>query len=133
MGFEYFLPVNNLPLFEKKEKAILEKLCSKGEKIAQIPSLFADPKHEEPSWAIELAQQLIVKSLLPEDPSLVLNTHARQLATSCSSSCRGSNVSGLHGHPYACKEPHVHTIKNKSRKSLLHFAFHKTAIKIHEL
>lgn len=67
MGFEYFLPVNSLPLFEKKKKQFLEKLCSKGEKIAQIPSLFADLKHEEPSWAIEMAQQLIVKSLLPED------------------------------------------------------------------
>lgn len=55
MGFEYFLPVNNLPLVEKK-KQFLEKLCSKGEKIAQIPPLFADPKHEEPSWAIEMAQ-----------------------------------------------------------------------------
>lgn len=80
-----------------------------------------------------MAQQLIVKYLLPEDPSLVPNTHARQLTISCSSSWRGSDASGLHGHPYACAEPHVHTIKNKSLKSLLHFAFHKRAIKIHEL
>lgn len=99
----------------------------------QIPPLFADPKLEEPSWAIEMAQQLIVTSPLPEDPSLVPNTPARQLATSCSPSCRGSNVSGLHGHPYACEEAHVHPIKNKSLKGLLHFAFHKRAIKIHEL
>lgn len=77
----------------------------------QIPPLFADPKHEESFWAVEMAQQLIVKSLLPEDPSLLPNTHARQLTIACSSSCRGSNVSGLHGHPYACAEPHVLTIK----------------------
>lgn len=132
MGFEYFLPVNSLPLFEKKKAIFREALQQRWENCTD--SLFICWPE---TWRAFLGYRdgSAVNSEVSSSrgPSLVPNTHARQLATSCSSSCRGSNVSGLHGHPYACKEHHEHTIKNKSRKSLLHFAFYKTAIKIHEL
>lgn len=59
-----------------------------------------------------MAQQLRVLSAPAEDPSLVLSTHIRWVTTSCNSSFRRSDASGLPGHLHSCAQTYIHITKN---------------------